>query len=61
MKWAILGGFWALSPPKSGPILLKFGPEVEYYETKTFCEQCSKILSLRGKGTYPKFTVLVHF
>ena len=55
------GGFLGPFPPKSGPILLKFGPEVEYHETKTLCEQCSKILSLRGKETYPKFTVLVHF
>ena len=39
-------------------ILLKFWPEVVCHEKKALYKQSSKMMSLRGNGTYPKFTVL---
>ena len=75
MKWpffyywdgeGIKGGrVWSgfLSPffSKYGSILLTFWQEVVSYKKKTVFEHSLKILCLRRKGTYPKFTVLVHF
>ena len=52
-------GFLGLFSPKYSSSLLKFGGS--YYEKKTVCEQCFKITCLSTNGTYPKFTVLVHF
>ena len=54
---------WFLGPfsPKHGYNLLKFWPEVVYYEKKSFCKQCFKIMCLRGNDTYPKFMVLDYF
>ena len=60
-EMAHFGGFLSPFSPKSSSILLKFGPKVEYHKTVTLYEESLKLISLRGKGTYPKFTVLVHF
>ena len=60
-KMAHFGGFWDNNFPQTCQILLKLGPEVEYYEKKTVHQQCLKMMALRGNGTYPKFTVLVLF
>ena len=55
--WGFLGSF----SPKFGLNLLKFRPDVVYHKRKTFCEQCFKIKCLSTNGTYPNFSVLVHF
>ena len=55
--WGFLGPFYL----KYGSNLLKFWPEVVYHKTKTVFEQCFKIKCLSTNGTYPKFTVLIHF
>ena len=59
-----MGRFWRFLGPFSRKYslnLLKFGPEVVHHETKTVCEQLFKIRYLSTNGTYPKFSVLVHF
>ena len=55
------GGFLGPFSPKYGWILVKVWPEVVYKKKKTEYGQSFKIIFLRGNGTYPKFTVLVHF
>ena len=55
--WVFLGPFSS----KYGPKLLKFEPEIVHYQTKTVYQQCFIIRCLRTNGTYPKFSVLVHF
>ena len=59
-----MGPFWeflGLFSPKYRSNLLKFGSKVVYHNTKAVCERCFKITCLSGNGTYPKFSVLVHF
>ena len=46
--------------PKYDRILLKCWPEVVYHKINSLYEQSFKIMSLRGNGPYPTFTVLVH-
>ena len=60
-EMAHFGGFLSPFSPKSCWILLKFGPEVEYHKPMTLHEELLKLMSLKGKGTYPKFSLLVHF
>ena len=60
-EMAHFGGFLSPFSPKWSSNLLKFGPEVEYHRPMTLYEESLKLMSLRGKGTYPKFWVLVHF
>ena len=57
------GGGGVLSPfsPKYGTSLLKFWPEVVYYQIQTVPKQSFKIKCLSGNGTYPKLKVLVDF
>ena len=55
--WGFLGPF----NPKYDSNVLKFGPEVFHHETKSVYEQCFRIMNLSINGTYPKFSVLVHF
>ena len=61
MKWPLFGNFLGSFSPKYGSNLLKFGPEVVYHKTNTLREQSFKIECLSTNGTYPKYTVLVHF
>ena len=60
-EMALFGGFLGPFFPKYCSILLTFWQEVVSYKRKTVFEQSLKILCLNRKGTYPKFTVLVHF
>ena len=61
MKWPLFGGFLGPFSPKYGWNFFKFGPGVVHQKIKTEYEQCFKIKWLSKNGTYPKFTVLVHF
>ena len=59
-----MGPFWGfLGPfsPKYCSNSFKFGPEVVHHETKSVYEQCFKIINISTNGTYPKFSILVHF
>ena len=53
-------GFMSFFSPKYNSILMTFWPEVASHETKTVLEQSFKVLCLSRKGTYSKFTVLLH-
>ena len=55
------GPFLALSWPFLAQIWLEFVENWTRDWIKTMCEQCFKIKCLRTNGTYPKFSVLVHF
>ena len=61
MKWALFGGFLGPFSPKHCSNSFKFGPEVVHHETKSVYEQCFKIINISTNGTYPKFSILVHF
>ena len=56
-----MGGFWALSPPSMTWVCWNFNQRYFSHNTKTVSEQFFKIKCLRGNGTYPKLTVLIHF
>ena len=60
-KMAQFEGFLGPFSPKYCRNLLKFWPEVIHHKKTTVYEQSCKIMSLRGNGAYPKFTVLVQF
>ena len=60
-EMALFGGFLSPFSLKYGSNLLKFWSEVVCHNTKTVFEQSLQVKCLSGNGTYPKFTVLVHF
>ena len=54
-------GFFRTNSPKYCSILLKIWPEVVSNKTNTLFQKSVKILNFGSNGTYPKFTILVHF